>query len=194
MGKRSNLLPANELIYISSIIASRKPKRLLEIGTCDGGTTLHMALNAAEDGHVQTVDLPPDAEGYLTFEKPQRLYIDTPVEAKIEQHLGNSMKMDFAEFAKQGSLDFIFIDADHQYEFVKNDTLKSLDVLSEDGMIIWHDYTMDFPGVFKWLNELSEKLPLAHIEGTCLAIYDRTKNFYNSAENGTSSKMDPILA
>jgi len=164
---------SDELLCIAGLVAKRNPRRLLEVGTLDGNTTLQMALNSQEDAEIHTLDLPPDAEGYLGYDSSKRRYEGTPSEKKVIQHLGDSMKVDFAGFAGGKKFDFIFIDANHDYEFVKNDTLKALEVLEEGGCILWHDYAPLFSGVFSWLNELSEKLPIKRIEGTTLGYYEK---------------------
>jgi len=169
-------MPVHESAFLASLIASRKPKHLLELGTCDGNTTLQMALNTSDDAKVHTLDLPSEALGYIPYDSPRRRYENTPVEEKIMQHIGDSTEIDFSQFSKHGPIDFIFIDANHDYEFVKNDTLKSLKILSENGVILWHDYRIDVPGVFKWLNEFSNELPLAHIKGTTFAIYVKNQD------------------
>jgi hypothetical protein len=39
------------------------------------------------------------------------------------------------------------------------------------GVIAWHDYSAEWPGVFRYLVELSRGLPLVHIAGTTLVVY-----------------------
>ena len=51
-----NMAP-HELETVASIVATVKPKRIFEIGTFDGRTTLNMALNAP-DAQIYTLDLP----------------------------------------------------------------------------------------------------------------------------------------
>jgi len=48
-----------ELIAIASMVNQMKPKYILEIGTCDGATTLNMAINCQE-AFIFTMDLPLD--------------------------------------------------------------------------------------------------------------------------------------
>nr|NGX27717.1 hypothetical protein [Chlamydiota bacterium] len=55
--RNGNLSPY-EVMAIAAIITEEKPKRLLEIGTFDGNTTLQMALNAPDDAIIHTIDLP----------------------------------------------------------------------------------------------------------------------------------------
>jgi len=184
--RNGNLSPL-EILCISAIAAHRKPKRLLEIGTFDGNTTLQLALNTPDDARIQTIDLPPDVAGTkepvldsdLQFiqdeKKTRRKFEESSVSHKVTQIFGDSTNYDFSLFAKEGLLDFIFIDGGHSYECVKSDTKNALPILSETGCILWHDFTPHFAGVFRFLTELSKELPLIHIAETNLVLY--IKNF-----------------
>ena len=180
--RNGNVSPL-ELMAISAIVAHRKPKRLLEIGTFDGNTTLQMALNCPNDAIVQTLDLPPNEEetkepvldSDLQFirdkKKTLRKFATSSVADKVMQHFGDSTKTDFSLFTKQGSLDLIFIDGGHSYECVKSDTENALKVLAKGGCILWHDFTPHFGGVFEFLCGLSKDLELINIDRTNLVLY-----------------------
>lgn len=181
--RNGNLSPF-EILAIASLIIARKPKRILEIGTFDGNTTLQMSLNALEDAMIHTIDLPADEmqtkkpvlDSDLLFIrdaiKSKRKFEDSVAAKKIRQHFGDSTQYDFSQFAKDGLLDFIFIDGGHSYECVRSDTENALKILNQAGCILWHDFTPHFGGVFRFLCELSQKLSLIHIEGTNLVFYE----------------------
>ena len=58
---------------------------------------------------------------------------------------------------KLGPYDLIFIDANHNYEYVKKDFNNYKQFLSEKGVIGFHDIdNPDFPGVLQFWNELKE--------------------------------------
>ncbi len=172
-----------ELIIISALIRHKKPKNLVEIGTFDGNTTLHMALNAPKGAIVHTLDLPADAaqtvhplsEGDIKYihcpQKQEKKYYNTKVQQKIREHLGDSGNFNFKTFIENRPLDFAFIDGSHSYESVASDTKNTLEILGENGMILWHDFTPQWPGVYRYLSELDLQLPLVHIEGTTLVMY-----------------------
>lgn len=169
-----------ELMAIAVLITNCKPKNLIEIGTFDGNTTLQMALNTTEDAVIHTIDLPEgEATTYLPIleddvkfvqdqRKETRKYLGSSVERRIIQHFGDSTTYDFKKFTKSGSIDFCFIDAGHSYECVKSDTENVLKILSPNGIILWHDFTPNCPGVYKYLCELSQLHSLVHISGTNL--------------------------
>ena len=57
-----------------------------------------------------------------------------------------------ADEIKDGSLDIVFIDADHSYESVKKDIIKYTPKLKKNGLLTGHD--IDYPGVNKAVHEL----------------------------------------
>ncbi|MBL8012699.1 MAG: class I SAM-dependent methyltransferase, partial [Candidatus Omnitrophica bacterium] len=73
-----------------------------------------------------------------------------------------------------GKIDLVFIDGNHSYEFVKSDTENALEMLSEKGVIIWHDYDyIIHKDVFRYLNKLAKTHKIYSIPHTRFAIYGR---------------------
>ncbi len=179
-GVREGNVTSFELMAIALLIANHKPKRLLEVGTFDGNTTLQMALNTPPDAMFHTIDLPEgEASTHLPIldedmkyvqdqNKLTRKYEGSTVEHKVIQHFGDSTVYDFANFTKTGLIDFCFIDGGHSYECVKSDTENVLRILAPTGIILWHDFTPNCPGVYQYLSELSTTRSLVHIAGTHL--------------------------
>jgi hypothetical protein len=142
-----------ELVVLSSLVAHYKPKRLFEIGTFMGKTTMHLAANSPPDAKVYTLDLPQEnfeeiKKNLATYDesllvdgrKPVGFhYRRSPWANKIEQLFANSMSFDESKYAEQ--MDFVFVDADHYYPSVVNDTRKAMAMLSRKpgSMVLWHD-------------------------------------------------------
>lgn len=55
---------------------------------------------------------------------------------------------------QDGSVDFVFIDANHDYQFVKDDILAWLPKISKNGLIGGHDYSLGWLGVIKAVTEI----------------------------------------
>ena len=170
-----------EILVISALCMYYQPQTILEIGTFNGLTTLQLALNTPPSTIIHTLDIESlsgldgalweeDIKFMLHPEKKEKYYRNFPERSKIQEHLGNSLTYDFNRFQ---SPNFIFIDGGHSYPIVKSDTIKSLEILSNQGIIIWHDYCCHCEGVFRYLNKLQEKIPLHHIEGTSLVVYQK---------------------
>jgi predicted O-methyltransferase YrrM len=175
-----------ELVIISRIVAARKPSRLFEFGTFDGRTTANLAANAEVDASVDTIDLPADALASLDapIDEREKSYVEKsesgakykalPVAKVIRQLYGDSSKFDFTEYHQ--SIDFVFVDASHAYEYVMSDSRNAFWMLSpHGGTIVWHDYGR-WDGVTAALNKLHREsrdfTKLRWIEGTTLAILE----------------------
>ncbi|MEB3291644.1 MAG: class I SAM-dependent methyltransferase [Synechococcales bacterium] len=175
-------LPILELLTLGAICQQFRPRRIFEIGTYRGASTLTMAMNTPPETQIWTLDLAPEMQsthvhglgvGVPNFPVGE-LYRDTSYESRIHQLYGNSQVLDFSPY--YGSMDLVLIDADHTYEFVKTDTEVALKLLKPGGMILWDDYLWieQFPecaGVTRCLDELSTTLPCFQIAETRLAMH-----------------------
>lgn len=69
------------------------------------------------------------------------------------------------------SRDFIFIDADHQYDSVKQDSAYAF--RNAQKLIAWHDYSDLQPGSKRYLDELGETTDLIHVEDSWIVLWFR---------------------
>ncbi|OFY64760.1 MAG: hypothetical protein A2Y71_06205 [Bacteroidetes bacterium RBG_13_42_15] len=147
--------------WLVSVINHRRYRRGAEIGCAKGATTWRVLSYCPCLRTLFAVDLwapvPPEAGGgsrYKDWDFPSvrkrfdeltRSYFSRLVVVK-----GVSWLM--AEKIKNRSLDFVFIDADHEYESVVKDIQAWTPKLKSNGMISGHD--CNFPGVLQAINEL----------------------------------------
>jgi predicted O-methyltransferase YrrM len=170
-----------ELIALSRLVAERRPRSLLEIGTFDGRTTVALAANAGADSKVVTLDLPPQAASTLPIDARDASFINkaesgsafkgSPYASRIEQVYGDSASYDFGD----RRFDFAFIDGSHSYEYALNDSRRVLPLMRENGVIFWHDYGVEWEGVTRALSELRAEPAFAglrSIENTTLVYLD----------------------
>jgi hypothetical protein len=158
--------PLADIVMLLKIAVCTGPKRLMEIGSFRGYTALSLAQHVAPDAKIVTVDRHPDhGEAYRR----------TPLAGMIERRVG---EIDQAMFARDepASYDFIFLDADHSYSSVRNDTELVLPLLSHAGFIVWHDYANwgyfdGQNGVPEYLGELAASLPIGQLPGSVLAVH-----------------------
>lgn len=196
-GPRSGMLTLeyNVLLALEKLVM---PRKILEFGTAFGETTYLLALNAPESARVWTMDLDeeglkrskfymgPAKQEYKQFEDydprrdwdvahrvfgKKRYFNDTPQAYVITQILGDSTTYNYSQLPQD--FDFIFIDANHDYDYVKSDTLNSMKIAKKGYCcIVWHDYNRtDCPGVQKYLDELAKEKDIYHVEETRIALY-----------------------
>ncbi len=181
---RPGSLPLEELTTLAIIVRRLQPKRIVEIGTSEGRTTLNLALNAPPDAEIITLDLPPELTGehrkhsgpnykQMNVEEPGVLFRDHPVASKIKLVLADSTKFDWTPYER--SVDFVFIDGAHDYESVRKDTENALRIIRPGGIIVWHDYGV-WKGVTRCLDELREQFPVVLLKDTTLAYLRVTES------------------
>lgn len=136
--------------FIEYLIKTYNFNEGAELGIWKGRTFLHL-LKSCPSLKLHGVDLwkpQPNNDG------PEN-YIDWSHEENEKHVRDNAEKFndraiiykmwthEAAQFIPDKSLDFIFIDADHSSESVRNDIEKWLDKIKNDGMIIGHDYNWE---------------------------------------------------
>ncbi len=161
--------PADDTLAVIKAVVGFNSKRILEIGSYKGTTAKLMAQNTDPDTRIFTLDIDPDHGS---------AFKGTPEEAKITRIIGDSS---LENASKHAPYDFIFIDGDHGRKGAYRDSLVSLDVLTDDGVIFWHDYQNNDYFVHRngavpealLLLQQQKNIPLVSIEGTMIAAYSR---------------------
>jgi predicted O-methyltransferase YrrM len=178
--------------WVLSVLA-KQATSLFEFGTCTGKTAYLWAKNSPAEARITTLTLGKDQHAdYLPTREDdiwatrtalaesafdRFIYSGSPVEHKITQLFGDSKRFDETPYLKQ--CDLIFIDGSHAYSYVKNDTEKALRMLSDGGLLLWHDYrnrNVETRGVRRYLDELSQTLPLIRLYETCFVAYRSDTN------------------
>lgn len=183
---------AGSLLSIESLLLIKlmrvtKPKYLFEFGTYKGLTTRLLLVNLppcadARGERIFTLDLPSLdnvhfqgtdidlAQEALGFERKYRSEDNSGL---VKQILHDSMAFDGSEYAEK--FQFIFIDGNHDVDYVRKDTENALTMLSkEKGCLIWHDYGhVEFPELTQYLEDLAKERDIYHVEHTKLAFYPR---------------------
>lgn len=172
-----------ELLLLATVTRLLQPKRVFEIGTFNGQTTAVFILNAPIDASVLSLDLPPDTQLSAPAAKAQ---IPSDVElianrqlaswihrlglqSRYEQLLQDSLQFDPTPYA--GSVELGFIDGAHSLPYVENDTRKMASMMSDRGLVFWHDYGGQgrFRDLTKYLDHLGRKIPMFRVPRTSLA-------------------------
>src|SRR3972149_6147436 len=110
-------------------------KRILEIGTGKGHSTLALALAAQKNGgHLTTIDIANCYDAKNLIEKHELRDNVTFLQ------LGKDIVGNVNLFTWDGPLDLVFVDGDHSKDAVMHDTYHyGLDNIVEGGFMICHD-------------------------------------------------------
>lgn len=145
------------------------PERILEIGSFMGGSLYHWISFAKPGAKVAAVEQFPQTDLWNTWIKDKGIELFV---IQSDSHLNETVKK-----AKEalGSVDFLFIDADHSYLAAKTDFMLYGPLVRKGGVIAFHDILQnpqraDF-GVWQLWKEIKE------------AGY-KTQEFYSSPSQG----------
>lgn len=156
-----------DLLYVNAIARVLRAERIFEFGTYIGRTTFHLTF-ASPNARVFTLNLPPEKDSRIAPYLGS-YFKGTDREARIELILTDSREFDASEYKQ--SMDMVFVDGDHNYEMIGNDTKKAFELLKPGGTIVWHDFAAKSPGVLKFFEEFSASTPVFRIKNTCLVVY-----------------------
>lgn len=154
--------------------------KYFEIGTWRGESAANVSDVSAE---CYTLNLSVQEmlqRGY-TRKHTEQLGYFSKEKNNITHLYGNSLGFDFHSLNKK--FDLIFIDGDHHYDYVKNDTEKIFQHLThESTTVIWHDYAYHPEKVRpEVLAAILDGMPpafhhsLYHVSNTMCAIFTKEK-------------------
>ena len=143
-------IAVSQCYFLELITKISKSKKILEIGTFTGLSTLSMALGLPEDGRIIALD-----KNSETNIKAKEFFKKAEQDKKIKTIINPALDT-LNELKKENSIfDIIFIDADK--ENYKNYYNKSFDLLKRGGLIIidnvlWHGEVADEKNNEKFTN------------------------------------------
>ncbi len=137
-------------------------KRVFEFGTYKGVSTTQLAMNIPDGGMVFTLDLPEDDPRYelpihkdsereIAMEKKKGILVPADVRSRVTFLRSDSATFDETPFL--GSMDLVFVDGAHSYDYVRNDSLKGWNMLRSGGVVAWHDFAPNHPDVVRFVRE-----------------------------------------
>ncbi len=136
--------------YIEYLVKQHNWQYGCELGVWRGRTFLHL-LNSCPSLTMIGVDLwapQPDNEGpenYVNWPhaKYEKMVRDGSKDFEGRAIIYKMLTDEAADLVNDESLDFVFIDADHSSEAVRNDILKWTPKVKPSGFIIGHDINWD---------------------------------------------------
>ena len=178
-----------ESVALSYVVRAAEPRTVFEIGTFDGFSTYHLAKNSGKDTRIYTLNLPVEegaAENFSPYSLIEyrgdssthaelrdrglgSIYKATDAAYKVAQLFGDSLTYDYTPFL--GQVDLIFIDGGHSYRHVTSDTDNALRMVSDRGIIVWHDFNTQHRDIHRFLRRMGTRKKLYHIIDTRLVLY-----------------------
>ncbi|QNM84266.1 class I SAM-dependent methyltransferase [Polaribacter pectinis] len=169
-----------DIMLLAGVCKQIQDCSYFEIGTWRGESVINVSENAKE---CYTLNL--SKEQILELGLPKK-YADlhgfySKEKENITHLFGNSLTYDFGKLNKK--FDVIFIDGNHKYDFVKNDTAKVFKhLMHENSIVIWHDYAYEpekvrpevLAGILDGIPEEYQD-NLYHVSNTLCAIYTNKK-------------------
>lgn len=159
--------------------------KIVEIGSWKGKSSAYMAVeiaNSNKDIDFYCVDTWEGSVEHTEEQKGDNLYQKflnnmRPVEKYYFPIKLNSI--DASKKFKDNSLDFVFIDASHEYEDVKQDIIAWLPKVKEGGILAGHDYTDYYPAVIQAADEILGRENLISSE-SCFIFHKNILNNFPS--------------
>ncbi len=171
-----------DIMLLKKLARSHPECNYLEIGSWRGESIMNVSEVAK---HCTSLTLSPEEMKEKKFSKGIiDLHAVFSKNAKnISEILHNSQTFDFSKLAQK--FDLIFIDGDHTYKGVLNDTAKTFNLRKDSSsVIVWHDYAFSTETVrHSVLKAILDGIPrekhsnLYHVSNTMCAVYIENKKF-----------------
>ncbi|MDH4196078.1 MAG: class I SAM-dependent methyltransferase [Candidatus Aminicenantes bacterium] len=169
--------PLADLACLAALAKKKAPRRVFEIGTFEGLTSVVFAKNSGPATKIFSLDLPPEKDIPRTRRSFEAQSIKGSYQSgylidllgcgpQVERLYGDSALFDFREY--ENSIDLFFIDGAHTAEYVARDSRSAFRAVNAAGWILWHDCFV--PDIFKILKRIAAHHPVYQVAGTTLAL------------------------
>lgn len=130
--------------------------KMLEIGSYMGESTM-MFASSNLFSEIHCIDPYQGYENYNHWHGYEWDFVENEFKQNTRYFNNITLYKDFSyniiDTFDDKTFNFIYIDANHNYDDVKKDIELCLPKLTEDGIISGHDYHQRWPGVIKAVNE-----------------------------------------
>lgn len=167
-----------ELVILARVTKTCSPRAIFEMGSYDGLTTAVFLLNAPPAARVYSLALPPKAAVDGDDLDCDKDLVAARHLGAISQAIGlnhytqilcDTMEFDPAPLAN--SIELGLVDSEHDLKHVRNDTIKMATMMTDDGLVFWHDYggKGTLRPLANYLEGLAQRCSLFRIPETSLA-------------------------
>lgn len=165
---------------IVKFIPANYAAHFVEVGSWKGSSACFMAVEIINSGKQIKFDCVDTWKGSIehnltTPEQQEELYCSFLKNIEKVKHVISPVRMPSVEASKlymDQSLDFVFIDAAHDYENVKLDIQHWLPKVKVGGVIAGHDYAHYCEDVQRAVNEILSRDKIQH-DGIASWIYQK---------------------
>lgn len=151
-----------QVLYSEMVEKFPSGSHFVEVGSWKGKSTSFMCVEIINSEKQIKFDCVDTWEGSLEHKEHKEDYPDLPNLYQIFKEnmrplegYYNDLKMksmEAVQLYEDESLDFVFIDASHEYEDVKNDIIYWISKVKKGGILAGHDY--GFPEIKKAVDEI----------------------------------------
>ena len=128
-----------EIVPFLDLVESTQPRKVVEIGTCRGGTCYLLARASRSDATVVTVDIDQINPSLVaSFARSRQR-----VEVLEGDSSGPEIRAAIDDLLDGDPIDVLLIDGDHRYEGVKRDFETYAHLVRPGGLIAFHDIVPD---------------------------------------------------
>jgi predicted O-methyltransferase YrrM len=184
-----------EASLLCSLLFLRNPATIFEFGTYLGYTTSTLLANMRPDGKLFSIDLPNNNENndfknqidwklvksndayndtYLTeqaLQKGEVYLMDMKSDNRLTLIKEDSLLFEPDKWDLKEKVDFIFLDGGHTEKVVTADTMNSVQMMSSNAILIWHDYKSNIHRkVTDIVDQYAINTPVIYIKNTMLAF------------------------
>lgn len=163
---------------------------VVEIGTWKGQSSAFLAVELINSGKKFKLDCIDNFTGSVI--EPGQMYDRDNQAGRLLEVFNNNMKPveghytaikgDSAETAslyEDESLDFVFIDASHDYESFRKDLIAWFPKVKVGGMISGHDFADPYPGIMRAVRDHLAEEKVGVTPSTCWFCTKTKKNLTN---------------
>lgn len=134
-----------DVLYTEVVRKAEDGFHFVEVGSYEGQSAAYMAveiINSGKNIKFDCIDTWAHHNNVHNSDEAYNMFLNNM--KPVKGHY-TPIKMDSIEASKlysDNSIDFVYIDADHSYESVKNDIIAWLPKVKQGGILAGHDYPM----------------------------------------------------